>query len=532
MLKNETQLRYFIKKSCQNILYEQTMELDDIIGDFSNEYEKEDDENKKKLIIRKNNVLLEIILLLIAKKSLDFKKFYENSEFNVDRDFLSQQDSKKNKDERKFKDLIIKFKKDLEKIGDENRDIKLIKCLNNLKNALSDYIPNWYPLQYLFYNIDTAELNNLLESISLTDGKFIDNSIIPKDGACSSLLTSIIEHINKSSLEEETRREIIQDSTSSFYESNDSGDQFRWLTRIIDDAVQFFFPDISNFSETFEKWVDNFDKGSKGLKIKEKVKDFLENNNIQDILKKTTGGGIDLNSTDMQNAIQGIQEHFAPNVNQYLNVIRNSGDIIESIFPTDIKNAAITSFYMLILYELNSEEVKSVFNEKGIEYDEQELRKYKKIAQEFFEKIKDKNTDTFTEELFKAAQSTAKTKLLAAVTNNTVSTGNQLMLKMMEEKTFDKIKKLMKKKQTELEEDNMWSSTFTQNKLIDKNKNKIFLPLDPINNSSRYDSYIIVGGIRDLIISEIKKFFEEENNNDESPNQIIEPTQEYSGRPD
>ena len=54
-----------------------------------------------------------------------------------------------------------------------------------------------------------------------------------------------------------------------------------------------------------------------------------------------------------------------------------------------------------------------------------------------FEKIKDKETDTFTENLFKAAQSAAKTKLLAAVTSNTVSTGNQLMLKMMEKETFD-----------------------------------------------------------------------------------------------
>ncbi len=531
MLKNETQLRYFIKKSCQNILYEQTMELDDIIGDFRNEYQKEDDEDKKKLIIRKNNVLLEIILLLINKNSLDFKKFYENSEFNVDRDFLSQQDSKKNSDERKFEALILKFKQDLKKINNENRDNQLIKCLNSLKNSLNNYIPSWYPLQYLFYNIDTNELNNLLESISSNDGKFIDNSIIPKDGECNSLLNSIVEHINKSSLEEETRREIIQDSTSSFYESNDSGDQFRWLTRIIDDAVQFFFPDISNFSETFEKWVDNFDKGSKGLKIKEKVKDFLENNNIQDILKKTTGGGIDLNSTDMQNAIQGIQEYFAPNVNQYINVIRNSGDIIGSIFPADIKNAAITSFYMLILYELNSDEVKSIFNEKQIQYDIQELQRYQKIAEEFFTKIKDTNTDTFTEDLFKAAQSDAKTKLLTTVTNNTLSTGNQLMLKMMEEKTFNKIKTLMKNKQQELNRDDMWTSTFTQNKLIDKKVNKIFLPLDPINNSIRYDNYAIVGGIRGLIISEIKKFFEEENNN-ESSNQIIEPTQEYSGSPD
>jgi len=312
MIKNELQLKKLIK----NILLKEEYQIDDFIELYSNDidtaiHNKEQDasypdENITKAI-RKNNALLEIIFELISvDKSEKFKTFYEASKIKSksegNSDFYAKEDKHKKSDFKKIKIYLEKF---IEKIQETKSAKDFNQALTTLKNNLSNYIPKWTILQYLFLNIkddneftdlinEVAENDELWQSAKNNDETEIKTVQYLKSGQTVITQEKIIEIINKNKLNEKDKRDILSNNVSSpsFMKGIKRG-EWNWLTDTIDDTAKFFFPNLSSITTDIENWFDDIGRalGKDPDSDENWLMDYLvDNPEIKKYLKKVENG--------------------------------------------------------------------------------------------------------------------------------------------------------------------------------------------------------------------------------------------------
>lgn len=331
MIQTEQQLRKIIKKTL--ILNETGIELDDVISGFQKDFQTQlsntTDKPKAITTIRKNNVLLEIILYLIENyKAEYFEKFYKNSEFIKEgsnakekNDFLATQEKKRKNDLDAIKQFITKF---LESFKTISKDQEFIESLNTLKNDLNNYIPEWYVLQYLFYNIKTDSFNEILDKIANRNDYFYEDDtnnpikkyFIKKSWWTNNMMiitTVIANNINKNRLEERQKAEILSDTVRSgeFAEGIEKGD-WEWLTDIIDDTVSFFFPSLRSITSEIKSFFELAEKAAGGKEaMQKKLDELMKNNSVKSVLEGIGLGKIPSNeelkkAVDVMEAIKNM----------------------------------------------------------------------------------------------------------------------------------------------------------------------------------------------------------------------------------
>ncbi len=230
------------------------IELDDVISDFEDEFKDAEANDSKEGVIRavrKNNVVLEIILLLLDKESKIFNDFYDNSGFDItDNNFLKSQETKRKGDITKIQNLIKKFNDSIK----QAKDAQVFNtALSNLKNSLANYIPKWYPLQWIFFNIDNENFLNVIDEFVANDANFIQpiekQPIIqlPKENSAQGILNKVIASINNNELDERAKRLILgemvkqnRSRTGNIRGGRRGGSGvFDWLGDILDNTYDF-----------------------------------------------------------------------------------------------------------------------------------------------------------------------------------------------------------------------------------------------------------------------------------------------------
>lgn len=304
MIQTEKQLKKIIKETL--ILTEAGKEIDDVIDKFSDQFEnagKIDDSSAAIIAVRKNNTLLELILKLVEIESKKFEKFYENSNLIPKEDTEKFWDDQKNArmaDRRKLEKLISDFLKSIKDRNKVKTAANFLSELKKLKNDLSNYIPKWYVLQYLFFNIGADGFGKVLDDFCKDKNNFdtpIESVIgfqIPKQDKLTGLLDDVKAAINKGKLTEEDKKEILSETVRSEEFSNGiERGEWGWLTGAIDTAVNFFFPDVRSITGEVEDFFNNAEKVAGGKKKVKKIMDRLKNeNSIQDLIRKMGMGEI------------------------------------------------------------------------------------------------------------------------------------------------------------------------------------------------------------------------------------------------
>jgi len=304
MIQTEKQLKKIIKETL--ILTEAGKEIDDVIDKFSDQFEnagKIDDSKTAIIAVRKNNTLLELILSLVGIESMEFKKFYESSELIPKEDtdkFWEDQKNARMADRSKLEKLISDFLKKINDRNNVNSAKKFLSELKNLKNGLNNYIPKWYVLQYLFFNIGAEGFGKVLNEFCKTDNNFntpidgVKGFQIPKAAELAKLLNDVKKSINDNRLTDEDKQEILSETVRSEEFSNGiERGEWGWLTGAIDTAVNFFFPDVRSITGEVEDFFNNAEKVAGGKKKVKKIMDRLKNeNSIQDLIRKMGMGEI------------------------------------------------------------------------------------------------------------------------------------------------------------------------------------------------------------------------------------------------
>lgn len=343
MIQTEQQLKKIIKETL--LLSEVGYQLDDVIDYMQNDFTDSDDELKdantdststdvdknfaKDVIIsvRKNNTLLELILLLLDKESKLFEEFYKKSnllptELEEKESFLKKQEESRKKDNDLCKSFINTFISKIKTLSDEKNVAKdFIKSLAKLKKDLNNYIPKWYVLQYLFFNMNTTTFEENNKVIDEAMKEFINdksNFIMPipniqafqipnNNFVSQKLLTPIIKSINDNGLSEDDKKIILSDMVGSddFSEGIERG-EWGWLTGAIDTAVNFFFPDVRSITSEIEDFFEKFEKTVGGKKNLQKLMDKVTGDvSIKGLLKKMGAGNI--TQKDIEKAANTIE---------------------------------------------------------------------------------------------------------------------------------------------------------------------------------------------------------------------------------
>ena len=305
MIQTEKQLKKIIKETL--ILTEAGKEIDDVIDKFSNQFEKANEigeSNEAIIAVRKNNTLLELILLLVEIPSKEgFEDFYKNSKLipkeNTEKFWKDQGDARID-DKKTLRKLISDFLKKINDRSSVNSAEKFLSELKNLKNGLNNYIPKWYVLQYLFFNIDAEGFGKVLDEFCQNSSNFdtpitdVKGFQIPLQAKLTGLLNNVKAAINKGELTEEDKKEILGETVRSEEFSNGiERGEWGWLTGAIDTAVNFFFPDVRSITGEVEDFFNNAEKVAGGKKKVKKIMDRLKNeNSIKDLIRKMGMGEI------------------------------------------------------------------------------------------------------------------------------------------------------------------------------------------------------------------------------------------------
>ncbi len=236
----------------------QGYELDDVISDFENDFNDaavNADSKRAIIAVRKNNTLLDIILHLLEHKPTEFANFYKNSKFKADADFMAIQTRKLKRDHEKMSLLLESFLKGLRASKDE---AAFKTHLNKLQRDLNNYTPQWYPLQWIFYNINSPNFLNVLEEFAQNDDNFqtFDQQKIlqiPKVNNIKRIITAVITAINKSRLSDEDKREILGDMVREGLRTSQrsNGSDLGWFGDIIDNAYEFLMTNQSGSRSQF-----------------------------------------------------------------------------------------------------------------------------------------------------------------------------------------------------------------------------------------------------------------------------------------
>lgn len=303
MIQTEKQLKKIIKETL--ILTEAGKEIDDVIDKFSDQFENADqikDSDAAIIAVRKNNTLLELILLLVEIESMQFKKFYESSDLIPKEDtekFWDDQRKSRIDDKTKLAKLISDFLRNIKK-NDMDSAQKFLEELKKLKDNLNNYIPKWYVLQYLFFNIGAEGFGKVLDDFCKDKNNFdtpinnVKGFQIPKQANLTGLLDAVKKSINDNKLTEEDKKEILGETVRSEEFSNGiERGEWGWLTGAIDTAVNFFFPDVRSITGEVEYFFNNAEKVAGGKKKVKKIMDRLKNeNSIKDLIRKMGMGEI------------------------------------------------------------------------------------------------------------------------------------------------------------------------------------------------------------------------------------------------
>jgi len=303
MIQTEKQLKKIIKETL--ILTEAGKEIDDVIDKFSDQFENADqikDSGAAIIAVRKNNTLLELILLLVEIESMQFKKFYESSDLIPKEDtekFWDDQRKSRIDDKTKLAKLISDFLRNIKK-NDMDSAQKFLEELKKLKDNLNNYIPKWYVLQYLFFNIGAEGFGKVLDDFCKDKNNFdtpinnVKGFQIPKQANLTGLLDAVKKSINDNKLTEEDKKEILGETVRSEEFSNGiERGEWGWLTGAIDTAVNFFFPDVRSITGEVEDFFNNAEKVAGGKKKVKKIMDRLKNeNSIKDLIRKMGMGEI------------------------------------------------------------------------------------------------------------------------------------------------------------------------------------------------------------------------------------------------
>lgn len=299
MIRTEQQLRKIIKETL--ILNETGIELDDVIAGFQKDFKRQNaskDEKNAIITIRKNNLLLEIILYLVdEKEAADFKIFYKNSGFDIDDStFMDGQETKRKNDLNFIK---VKVKKFLDQLLTLKQNENFLKALDVLKKDLNNYIPEWYVLQYLFYNINTDKFKKILEELAKTEKYFYEddasnpvkkyfiNNAYFFGVLGEEIIPKVVDNINASKLEEREKTEILSNTARSreFAEGIEEGD-WTWLTDIVDDTVNFFFPNLRSITSEIKKFYSLAEKAAGGKEeMQKKLDELMQNTSIKKVLE-------------------------------------------------------------------------------------------------------------------------------------------------------------------------------------------------------------------------------------------------------
>lgn len=322
MIQTEQQLRKIIKKTL--MLNETGIELDDVISGFQKDFQTQlsnPDKSNAITTIRKNNVLLEIILYLIENyKAENFEDFYKKSGFIKDSDsqeikknFLAEQEKKRNDD---LKEITAKVKSFLNRLDEISDNVGFIKQLDTLKKDLNNYIPQWYVLQYLFYNINNKNFNKILDEIAKKESNFYSVGEIKKYfineakffGVMKDITATIAKNINENRLEERQKAEILSDTVRSgeFAEGIEKGD-WEWLTDIIDDTVSFFFPSLRSITSEIKSFFELAEKAAGGKEaMQKKLDELMKNNSVKSVLEGIGLGKIP-SDTELEKALDVME---------------------------------------------------------------------------------------------------------------------------------------------------------------------------------------------------------------------------------
>jgi hypothetical protein len=326
MIRTEQQLRKIIKETL--ILNETGIELDDVIAGFQKDFKIQNSAGEKEkaiTIIRKNNLLLEIILYLVDNKvAADFKDFYKNSGFNInDSTFMDGQETKRKNDLNSIK---VKVKKFLDQLSTLKNNDDFLGALDVLKKDLSNYIPEWYVLQYLFYNINKDKFKVILENLATTEKyfypddasnpvkKYFINNAYFFGVLGGEIIPKVVQNINKSKLEEREKTEILSDTARSreFAEGIEEGD-WTWLTDIVDDTVNFFFPNLRSITTEIKKFYSLAEKAAGGKEeMQKKLDELMQNTSIKKVLE-----GIGLGKIPKEDELQKALDVITAVKNQF-----------------------------------------------------------------------------------------------------------------------------------------------------------------------------------------------------------------------